>query len=257
LEAEDRVTRPPAITQQQRDELDQRHTVGAGLTLLRKIDDAGRAVAVVAKMLLAGSVDGKQIIVLAGPGNNGAGGLAAARYLHDESARVHVVLAVKPGALHEMASHQYSLLQGLGLEAWGLSLSQEEMAGQEPIPWTAVDLIIDALLGPGIESEPHGDAAELIRLINAARRPILSYDVPSGLRGDEGAILSPCVDATATVTLGLPLQSHLEGWPVVGELWLADAGIPHDLYAQMGIDADQVFAGRAALSLGPARKLKQ
>jgi hydroxyethylthiazole kinase-like uncharacterized protein yjeF len=250
------VARPPALTQQQRHELDQRHTAETALTLLRKIDDAGRAVATVARMLLMETVAGKDIVVLAGPGNNGAGGLAAARHLHAEGARVRVVLAVKPGSLHAMASHQYSLLKGLGLEAWGLSLSQEEMAEQEPIPWTAVDLIIDALLGPGVETDPRGDVAELIRLINAARRPILSFDVPSGLGGDEGAIHSPCVDATATVALGFPLASHQEGWPVVGELWLADTGLSREHYSQMGIDADQLFGDRAAISLGPARKLK-
>jgi hydroxyethylthiazole kinase-like uncharacterized protein yjeF len=251
------VILPPALTQQQRDELEQRHSAEAGLTLLRKIDDAGRAVAAVARMLLAGAVASKEIVILAGPGNNGAGGLAAARHLRAEGAQVRVVLAVKPGALHEMASHQYSLLQGLGLEAWGLSLSQEEMAEQEPIRWTAVDLIIDALLGPGIESDPRGDAAELIRLINATRRPILAFDVPTGLRGDEGAILSPCVDATATVTLGFPLAGHQEGWPVVGELWLADAGLSREIYSRMGVDAEGLFGERSAVSLGPARNLKQ
>jgi NAD(P)H-hydrate epimerase len=155
-----------------------------------------------------------------------------------------------------MAAQQYAKAQELGLLAWGLSLSKEEMAEVEPIAWMEADLIVDALLGTGIKGEPHGETAELIRLINVTRCPILSFDVPSGLSGDEGYILSPCIQASATMSIALPRLGLLEGWPVVRDVWVADMGIPPKLYEQMGLKVKDIFDGQSVVCLGRARKLK-
>ena len=227
-----------------------------GITSLEQIERAGHRLAETAQRLLKGSVAGQTIIVVAGPGNNGAVGLAAARFLHQEGATVRLVLSVKPVALHEMAAHQYTVLQELGLFAWGLSLSEQEMADLEPIVWTKAALIIDALLSSGIQSEPHGDMADLIRIVNAVRRPILSFDVPSGLSSDEGFILSPCIQASATMTLALPKRAQIEGWPVVRDLWVADIGVPHSLYKRLRLEVKDIFNGETVVCLGRARKLK-
>lgn len=228
----------------------------SGITLGQQIERAGRALAETAQRLLKGMIAGKTVIVLVGAGNNGAGGLVAARHLHEQGAIVRLVLSVKPTALHPMTAQQYLKVQKLGLFAWGLSLSKEEMAEVEPIAWMQADLIVDALLGTGIKGDPHGDTAELIRLVNTTRCPILSFDVPSGLSGDEGYILSPCIEASATMTIALPRIGLLEGWPVVRDVWVADMGISPKLYEQIGLKVKDIFDGQSVVCLGRARKLK-
>ncbi|MGH2545227.1 MAG: NAD(P)H-hydrate epimerase [Ardenticatenaceae bacterium] len=256
LQVSGTMTQVPVVTDQEAEEIDRLLTTEQGLSLLDKVEVAGRALAETVRQMLAGSERGKYIIVLAGVGDNGAAGMAAVRRLHEAGAEVRLVLSARPDHLHEMAAHQYAILQKMGIEGWGLSLDQETMAQQEPIAWTSADLIVDAIFGSGLEGEPRGEAAELIRLANASRLPILAFDLPSGLCGDEGTIQSPCTDATATLTLTLPRRAHAEGWPVVGELWIADTGATSDLYERLGFHVGDLYRGRAVISLGSARKLK-
>ena len=69
---------------------------------------------------------------------------------------------------------------------------------------------------------------------------VLSNDIPSGLDPDSGESYEPCIQATATVTLGLPKAGLLQqrSGEVTGELYLADIGIPPELYAKMGLEID-------------------
>lgn len=227
-----------------------------GVSEQGQVDIAGRLLAESARRLVAQVTD-PTIVLLAGPGNKGAAGLAAARYLHWAGQAVRVVLACPPHALHKQAAHQYALLQALGLETWGLSLSEEAMASLPPIDWAGSGLFVDALVGSGLTGDPRGELADLIHLISTSRRPILALEGPSGLVGDEGLIYSPCVSATVTLALALPRRSLLEGWPVVGEIWLADIGVPADLYEQLGIFNLPDFAAGPLLPLGRARQLKR
>jgi len=245
-----------SITLQQMDHLYHVLAEAYGITLLQQIQIAGSRLAETANQLLKNRITDKTIIVLAGVGKNGAVGLAAANALHQQGANIRLVLSSSPAALHEMAAHQYQALQQLGLTAWGLSLSEEEMENLQPITWTAADLIIDALLAAGIKEDPRGDTADLIRIVNTTRCPILSFDVPSGLSSDEGLIYSPCIQASATMTMAYPKRVQAEGWPVVRDLWVADMGIPRALYTRLGLQVVEIFNGEQVACLGRARKLK-
>ena len=64
------------------------------------------------------------------------------------------------------------------------------------------DVVVDALLGIGLEGPPREDAARMIDLINAASRPVVAVDVPSGVNASTGEIAGAAVRATATVTFG-------------------------------------------------------
>jgi hydroxyethylthiazole kinase-like uncharacterized protein yjeF len=64
------------------------------------------------------------------------------------------------------------------------------------------DVIVDALLGIGIEGPPREDAARMIELINVADRPVVAIDVPSGVDASTGEVAGPAVRATTTVTFG-------------------------------------------------------
>lgn len=64
------------------------------------------------------------------------------------------------------------------------------------------DVIVDALLGIGLEGPPREDAARMIELINGAGRPVVAIDVPSGVNASTGEVSGAAVRATATVTFG-------------------------------------------------------
>lgn len=195
------------------------------------------------------------IVVLAGTGWKGAVGMATVRLLADQDVAVRLVLSAPPATLTPVAAAQYQILQECGIMAWGLSLTQAEIDAQEPIHWLSVALFVDALLGAEIIQDPHGEVDDLIRMVNATRRPILSYEVPSGVSTDEGYILSPCITATQTLSIGLPLRSVVEAAPVAGDVWLADVGIPPEVWDEMGV-TPFAFEEEKLVNLGGARKLR-
>ena len=87
---------PPAITTAQKQRVDQLMTEAYGISLLQMMENAGRNLAALARRLHAGSVSDRRIAILCGAGNNGGGGMVAARQLHNWGARVQVQLAAEP-----------------------------------------------------------------------------------------------------------------------------------------------------------------
>jgi NAD(P)H-hydrate epimerase len=108
-----------------------------------------------------------------------------------------------------------------------------EISDNETIELKTVDLVIDAMIGYGLAGNPRGTIADWIILVNDAVRPVLALDTPSGLNTTTGIPGNPCIRATATMTLALPkigLQK-LQAQPFIGDLYLADIGVPPELYA--------------------------
>ncbi|HEY8646503.1 MAG TPA: bifunctional ADP-dependent NAD(P)H-hydrate dehydratase/NAD(P)H-hydrate epimerase, partial [Gaiellaceae bacterium] len=64
------------------------------------------------------------------------------------------------------------------------------------------DVIVDALLGIGLQEAPREDAARMIDLMNASGRPVVAVDVPSGVNASTGEVPGVAVRATVTVTFG-------------------------------------------------------
>lgn len=107
-------------------------------------------------------------------------------------------------------------------------------------------VVIDALVGHSLSGAPKGRVAELIRAANASGVPILAMDVPSGVDADSGAVHDPSIKAAATVTIGLPKRGlrDEEARRYVGDLYVADVGIPPALYArpEVGVNVGPIFA---------------
>jgi NAD(P)H-hydrate epimerase len=87
-----------------------------GITLEQLMENAGRNLAVLARGLLDGDANGRQVVVLAGPGGNGGGAMAAARHLAVAGARVRVRLAQPPERLAPAAGRQHDILRRIGLD---------------------------------------------------------------------------------------------------------------------------------------------
>jgi hydroxyethylthiazole kinase-like uncharacterized protein yjeF len=64
------------------------------------------------------------------------------------------------------------------------------------------DVVVDALLGIGLDGPPREDAARMIELINGVGCPVVAVDVPSGVNASTGEVAGAAVRATATVTFG-------------------------------------------------------
>ncbi len=186
-----------------------------GVSVLELMEHAGKAVADVALKHFAAR--GKNVLVVCGTGNNGGDGFVAARYLSKE-ARVSVHLARPSDQLGtKEAQANYERLREVRA-AVGLDRSEEAMA--------QADLIIDALLGIGVEGALREPYAALIREMNASGKPILSVDIPSGLGTDLA------VKPTATVALfdakeGTTPENS-------GTIHVADIGIPPRVVRTIG-----------------------
>jgi NAD(P)H-hydrate epimerase len=230
---------PPAITTEQMRRVDQLMVEAYGISLLQMMENAGRDLAVLARRLLGGRVSDRRVVILCGAGNNGGGGMVAARHLHNWGARAQVQLAAEPEHLKDVPAHQWRTVRALGLEATA------------PPDLAQADLIVDALIGYGLTGDPRPEVAGWIERANTAERPILALDTPSGLDVTTGVPGQPAVRATATLTLALPKVGLLAetARPFVGQLYLADIGVPPELYQQMGLTVPDLFAAGEIVAL--------
>jgi NAD(P)H-hydrate epimerase len=207
-----------------------------GIELIQMMENAGRHLAALAKdRFLEGDPADKHVVVLAGSGGNGGGALAAARNLFNWGARVEVYLARSIDQLEGVVLRQAKILQSLGLE---LKRSADLKADAHP------RLIIDGIIGYSLKGSPRGPSAEMINWANSQGRAVLSLDLPSGLDATSGEVYSPVIWADATMTLALPKAGlKSPGADVVGDLYLADIGVPPILYQQptLALDIGPIF----------------
>lgn len=99
---------------------------------------------------------------------------------------------------------------------------------------------MDALIGYGLRGAPRGRTAELIALCNQYAAWVLSLDVPSGLDSTTGDTPGPVVRPDRTLSLALP-KTGLRNVP--GDLYLADVGIPPEVFERTGVRVAPPFAG--------------
>lgn len=229
----------PVLTTQQMVEVDRLMIEEYTIELIQMMENAGRNLAELARRDLGGQVAGNSIACLCGAGNNGGGGLVAARHLHNWGAEVSLVLAFEVSRLKEIPSHQWNILTQMGLE------------NNVNPDLSEADLIIDALIGYGLRGDPREPVAGLIEKANDSGTPILALDAPSGLDSTTGVPGNPCIKAKSTLTLALPktglMTSEVEDY--VGELYLADISVPGELYRQMGIEVPNLFAEDSILKI--------
>ena len=221
----------PALTTDQMMGVDRLMIEEYGIVLMQMMENAGSHLASLAIQLMEESSAKKKVVVLCGGGNNGGGGMVAARHLHNRGVEVKIGLATKPENLKEIPSHQWKILQRLQIQS------------AETADLAKADLIIDALIGFGIRGNPLGEAAEWILRAIHSGAPILSLDLPSGLDATSGRPGEPCIRAAATLTLALPkeglLKESAKGF--VGDLYLADIGVPPELYRRLGLQVEPIF----------------
>lgn len=211
-----------ALTAEQMAKVDELAVEGYGVQIIQMMENAGRQLAGLATTLLGSSVSEKNVLVLCGPGNNGGGGMVAARHLHNWGAEVQVVLAVEPDRLRNVPAQQWRTISALGL-------------GSTDVADPETSLIIDALLGYRGAGDPRAPISNWIEQANKSTARVLSLDLPSGLDATSGVPGSPCIKASATLTLAAPKTGLFAeaAKPFVGEVYLADIGIPPEVFRNL------------------------
>jgi ADP-dependent NAD(P)H-hydrate dehydratase / NAD(P)H-hydrate epimerase len=179
------------------------------------LDLMERAGAGVARAVERTVPDGR-VTVVCGKGNNGGDGLVVARLLGEAGREVTVVCTFPPEELSGDARENLNRLGDL-----------------VPVPLTdgalaSSAVIVDAVLGTGFQGQPRGDVAEAIDAIDAARAPVVSVDVPSGVDASTGVVSGAAVRASVTVSFhaGKPGLWIHPGKAHAGEVETIDIGIP-------------------------------
>ncbi|MDH3614793.1 MAG: NAD(P)H-hydrate dehydratase [Gammaproteobacteria bacterium] len=156
--------------------------------------------------------------IVCGAGNNAGDGYLVARLAANEGIVVSVVALVDPASLTGDAATAYSDLAAEGgvVTAWSGQLDPD------------AELIVDGLLGSGLERDVEGEFALAVAAINSHSANVVALDIPTGLHGDSGAVLGFAVRADLTVTfVGLKAGLFLgDGPDYCGDVVFADLGIP-------------------------------
>jgi NAD(P)H-hydrate epimerase len=225
-------------------EVDRLATEEFGIPSILLMENAARGVTGVILEGLQG-LENPSALVVCGPGNNGGDGLAVARHLANRNVRVAIVLAAAPRTFKGDALTNLTIAQKMDLPIFeagnsaGAAMAAADALLGEPV------LVIDALLGTGLDRPATGVMAELITQMNAIRTrgsTMVSIDVPSGLDCDTGepgtdaSGAGPVVEADLTVALAGVKAGFLTATAQkhVGELVVVDIGAPRELVSRIG-----------------------
>jgi len=228
--------RVPTVSVAQMREVDRLMVDEVGISVVQMMENAGRALARVAVNQAGGSARELRVAVMAGSGDNGGGGLAAARRLACWGATV--VAWVTRGELCGVAAQQATAAEACGVHVLAEPPGAADLGGSH--------VVLDAVLGCSLAGAPEGAALELIESASRARSqgiPVVSLDVPSGLDPDTGQTPGAAVTASHTVTLAMAKPGLLtaEGSARSGALTLADISVPSWVYVRLGIGTGELF----------------
>jgi ADP-dependent NAD(P)H-hydrate dehydratase / NAD(P)H-hydrate epimerase len=186
-----------------------------GVPVATLMENAGKALAEEALVM-----GGKRVLVLAGPGNNGGDGAVMARHLAKQR-KVTLALARprKDLANPLLLANLKRLPKAVQVVAAPTEAKLRALLEQ-------ADLVVDALLGAGLEGAPREPIATWVRLANASRKPVLSVDVPTGL-GSPLAI-------KPQVTVALHDAKEGTTPEVAGRIVVRSIGIPEQAWTHTG-----------------------
>lgn len=221
-------------------ELDRRTISEHGTPGQVLMERAGRGVARIAARLAEQCPrENGPVLLAAGRGNNGGDAFVAARRLAEAGFAVDLRLAARAKDVRGDARIHLERMTRVGVP---LTECPDEADWRCPAPCEQArpSLVVDGILGTGINGPARGAAAAAIRLVNdlGRRSPVLAIDVPSGLDADSGEAAGDTVRADVTATMGLPKLGLVQdaAMDCTGSIEVIDIGIP-DAYLA-GIDSD-------------------
>jgi len=184
----------PAVTTQQMREVDRVAIEEVGPNLYQMMENAGRNLASLCVEMLGDRWTDPPVVVLAGTGGNGGGGICAARHLANRGGDVTLVVS-DVARLAGVPAEQLALYRATG----GRLADARDLGPLQPA------LTVDALLGYSLAGAPHGVVCDLIGWMSSGAAPVVALP-KTGLH----------VDA-------------------VGQLWVADIGIPRGILERAAV----------------------
>jgi hydroxyethylthiazole kinase-like uncharacterized protein yjeF len=232
------------VTGEMMQRLDRRAIEEFGVSGLTLMENAGRGcVAVMTNEF--GTDQGRRAVVVAGKGNNGGDGYVIARLLKENGWQVVTFVLAPREKIGGDARVNLDRLSDMPV----LFCPEQGELGRYGSVLREATVIVDALLGTGLRSEVQGLYAEAIGLINAAGKPVLAVDIPSGIDATTGRVLGFAVKADYTVTFALAKCGHIlyPGAEYTGRLHVVDIGIPPEVTAAAGYEFVDAAAIRPLL----------
>ncbi len=236
------------VTANEMRQIDQQTIHGIGIPGTVLMEYAGGAVVAAIQKHFS---ECRRVAVVVGKGNNGGDGLVVARKLSLAGLSVKVILVSPPHEFTGDALINLQIAQNLNLPI-AQALSPPDLEQLQP-QISEHDLIVDAIFGTGLRGAVRGFVASVIACINDSSAPIVAIDLPSGLQADTGAIEGACVNATYTVTIGLPKRGLLihPGADTTGTLEIADIGFPPKVVESLMVRVNWTRLGDAFKLIPP------
>jgi NAD(P)H-hydrate epimerase len=217
---------PPAAIR----ELDRRAIEDFGVPGIVLMENAGRGCA----EFIAGLKPAGSVVICCGRGNNGGDGFVIARHLDRLGIAVEVLLFADPADLRGDALVNYEIVHRAQIPLTLCADRSQPQPAWLPDVSTKLNtaaLIVDALLGTGTTGEPRFPLNLVIDAINAARKPTIAIDLPSGLDATSGGPAKSTVQATHTLTFVAPKSGFaaIASRECLGQVHVLDIGAPRVL----------------------------
>lgn len=199
-----------------------------GMPSVCLMENAGRGLADLLERL---GISGP-VVICAGKGNNGGDGYVLARHLDYRGHEVHVLVFAEAASLEGDALTNYEIARRAGIAVEHIGGRPDAASLRERL--TDAAWIVDGLLGTGIRGSVRAPYDVIIETINAAGRPTLAIDIPSGLDCDTGRPLGVAVRARHTATFVAPKKgfSAPGATSYTGTVHVLDIGAPRRLLEQ-------------------------
>ena len=171
--------------------------------------------------------DIRHIVILCGTGNNGGDGYIVAGLAAGRGIKVNVYAYGPPTTKDSISAREYAQKMGSDIVD---CLDRPNLSDT----LKAADLIVDALLGTGVDREVGGYLAEIINWVNNSNKPVVACDIPTGLNSDNGRVMGHCISAQATPTF-IALKAGLftgSGKAQSGCIQFSDLGVTAENYSQ-------------------------
>lgn len=210
-----------------------KNTEGLHVPTLSLMENAG---AQIARYVKDNYKSRRHVTIYCGTGGNGGDGLVVARHLLNYNFIVHVILLSKPENIkNKDTKTNWKTTEILSKTERNLKVSKSIDSAQL-YPGNTT-LIIDAILGTGVNGNIRQPTSKAIDDINQSNTPVISVDIPSGLNPENGEIFDKAVKATTTLTLHKPKSGLIKAdEKYVGNMEILDIGIPRiaELYTGVG-----------------------
>lgn len=168
-----------------------------------------------------------RFLIVCGAGNNGGDGLVVARKLFSNEAQVQIALLSQPEKFKGSAAMNYKITQKMNIPTQLI-----ESVDEFNKFLSRSDILVDAILGTGLDRQVSGKYFEIIRSINESAKPVVSIDIPSGINGNTGQVMGIAVKAQMTITFGLPKLGNLlfPGFAYNGRLFVTHISFSPEIF---------------------------